>query len=147
MKTRTLLLWGGGVALAAGVVALVDALIVTDEERLEDFSRDVTGRIDHDRVERALAHTDPARVPIDLVVGGRTYHFDTENKSDLSALAHERLGPYDGVNLTLLQRTIDIKGDTARVMTDTLSFRGRSNVEYELRKREGTWIVSEVRVR
>ena len=139
----------GAVAAAAVVVVVVvaDWLIVTEEERLEGFIDTVTGRIDDDRIDRALAWTDPKSQPVELTFRGQSLRFDADNGPELSSQAHTHLASYQGEKLTLLSKSIDVKTSQATIMVDTLSRRGRTTVQYELRKRDDKWLVSGVFVR
>lgn len=137
-------------AAAVGVVAAAvaaDWLIVTDEERLEDFVDAVTGRIDHERIDRALGWTDPAKQPLELTFRGHSLLFDQENAGDLRPKAYTHLSAYQGERLNLMHKSIEVQGAQARVMVDTLSRRGRTTVDFDLRKLDDRWVVSSVRVR
>lgn len=133
--------------MAIGAVVIADWLIVTEEERLEAFVDTVSGRIDNDRIERALSWTDPKRQPLELTFRGQSFRFDADNAADLRSKAYTHLASYQGEKLTLLSKNIEVKGLQATVVVDTLSRRGRTTVEYELRKTGDQWLVSGVFVR
>jgi hypothetical protein len=147
MQLRTALLWGGSGAALIAAYLIIDGLVVTEQERLEEFSTAVTGMIDTQRIDKALTYTDPARQPIEVTVRATSHSFDATNPGDLQALAYSSLAPFSGERLTLLQRSIQIKGESATVTLDTLSKRGRSTVDYDLRKTGDNWIVRRVHVR
>ena len=134
-------------AVAIGAVLIADWLIVTDEERLEGFVDSVTGRIDNERIDRALSWTDPKLQPMELTFRGQSLRFDADNAAELPSKAYTHLASYQGEKLTLLSKSIEVKGARATVVVDTLSRRGRTTVDYELRKSGDRWLVSGVFVR
>lgn len=145
MASRNVVIAGLAIAAAVGVGIAVERLIVTEEERLELFIDDVTGKIDGEKIDRALAWTDANRQPVELIVRGASWRF--EQSSELSGQARSKLAPYYGERLSLLSSRIEIKEKSAFVAVDTFSRRGRNTVDYELHKLGDRWLVSTVNVR
>ena len=144
MASRNVVIAGIAIAVAIGSGIAIERLIVTEEERLEDFVDAVTGKIEDEKIDRALAWTDADRQPIELSVRGATWRF--EQQAELSKAAHSKLAPFDGERLTLLSSRIDVKDRSAAVTVDTFSRRGRNTVAYDLRKTGDRWLVRAVNV-
>jgi hypothetical protein len=147
LPSRRTILAGAVAAVAIGAVVIADWLIVTEEERLDAFVDTVTGRIDDAKIEGALSWTDPKRQPLELTFRGQSYRFDADNCADLRSKAYTHLASYQGEKLTLLSKSVEVSGRKATIVVDTLSRRGRTTVEYELRKTGKQWLVSGVFVR
>jgi len=145
VASRNVVIAGFAVALAIGSAIAIERLIVTEEERLEGFVDDVTGKIESEKIDKALQWTDAERQPIELSVRGATFRF--EQQAELSRDAHRKLAPFDGERLSLLSSRIEVKDKTAAVTVDTFSRRGRNTVVYDLRKIGDRWLVSAVDVR
>jgi hypothetical protein len=147
LPSRRAIIVAAFAAVAIGAVVVADWLVVTEEERLEGFVDTVTGRIDDARIERALSWTDPKRQPVELTFRGQSFRFEADNSDDLRSKAYMHLASYQGEKLTLLSKSIEVKGLHATIVVDTLSRRGRTTVEYEVRKTGEQWLVSGVFVR
>ena len=63
-------------AAVLGVTALADALVTSDEERLDEVAAAVTGGDAGDRLDALLAYADVEREP--AAIGGRRVHTDAE---------------------------------------------------------------------
>lgn len=134
-------------ALLLGSVAVVaDALVVTDEERLDAFADAVTGEVETQRIDAALSYVDPARVPVEVLVGEQRSFYEDGQVVDLAERARETLGPYTGDDVRLLQKTIEIDGDRALVALRVGTRDGTANVQFRLVRRGDGWLVSRVRV-
>jgi len=143
--SRTAKIAIAAVAATIAVAFGIERLIVTEEESLEPFVEALTGKIDGERIDRALLWTDADRVPLELSLRGQTWRF--EQGAELSREAHSKLALYQGERLSLLSNRIEVKGKAANVTVDTFSRRGRVAVDYELRKTGDRWLVSGVHVR
>lgn len=146
MQRRTVLLAAG--ALTAFITSLVvgDCLIVTDEERLEEFVDVVSTKVDYEHLQAALRYVDLTRQPLTAVVRGQEHHFGRGSAETFSGYARQALSPYMGQRLALLSSSIKVEDRSAKVVADTLSRLGRTHAEYELRKIGDDWLVQLVRV-
>jgi len=133
-------------ALAAVVAAWcgVDALIVTDEERLEQLVEDVTGPMDQERMTRALSWTDPSVEPVEVVAFGNTEVYT--DGAELRARASQAVSRLSGDDLRVLRSSITVEGDVGTIALQLLSGRGMGNLEIRLRRHGDRWIVDRVRV-
>ncbi len=144
---RNILYYGliGAVALA-GVVVAVDALSVTDEERIEEFVEAVTGEVRGSRIDHALRYTNLAAEPVEVVVGDEPRRYEAGEEGDLSDEAHQVLAPLEGAEARLLQDAVVIEGDRARVALRVSTDEGVCDVQYLMRKHGDDWLVTRVRV-
>jgi len=135
------------VALLVGSVAMVaDALVVTDEERLEAFVDAVTGDVETRRIDAALSYVDPARVPVEVMVSDDSRLYEEGQEVDLAERARHTLGPYTGEEVRLLQKSIELDDDRALVALRLGTRHGTANVQFRLVRRGDGWLVSRVRV-
>lgn len=138
----------GAVAVVVGAWLGIDELIVTEEERLEEFANAVTGPVDAQRIDAAVANwTDPSVQPVEVTAFGRSEVYDGSNAAELGPRARGALVSYGGERLRKLQQGIELVGeDRARVALRIVSGRGMVNAEFELRKHGDRWLVSEARI-
>ncbi len=140
------LLGGALLALLVGAVVAVDILVVTDEERLEQFIDDVTGPVDRELVDRAMQYVDPERVPIDVRVLDHAGAYDAQRADELEQMFRDRMRRFYGDRFRTLTRRIEIENGRAHIRMMLLSQRGRQQVALELRKVDDKWLVAAVRI-
>ncbi len=134
-------------ALLVGSIAMVaDALVVTDEERLEAFVDAVTGEVDTRRIDAALSYVDPARVPVDITVGDDLRAYGEGQEVDLAERARATLAPFQGDDVRVVQEAIEIEGERALVALRIGTREGMADVQFRLVRRGDGWLVSRVRV-
>lgn len=147
MTRRNLVIAAAGATLLVAAMVVGDVLIVTDEERLEDFSDAIAGTIDHGWVTNCLKYVDPARQSVTVEARGSSYSYGREDGGRLTEDAHLRLSPFYGTNLHLMGRTIEVDGDKARVVLHTFSRQGgRATIDLDMKKRGEDWLVAYVKV-
>jgi hypothetical protein len=147
MKLKTI---GIAVGVVAGVVGAwvgLDALIVTDEERIETLVDLIQTEIDPTVVDALLAWTDPALQPVEVYALGQQRVYDSTNADELVERGRDALRPYHGQQLTAWQSSIDVEQDDATVTLKLRSSQqGFFNLEIRLRRHGDDWLVSYVRV-
>jgi len=120
----------------------------SDEDLLEQFVKDVSGRVDEAYVERALAYLDVERYPIDVSVPQHSGVYDAERAPEI--IEHFRntmLGRFKGDDIQVPRHHIAIEGDHAKVNMSMRTRLSPLKVEVELQKpAPGTWKVSMVHV-
>ncbi len=136
---------------AAGLVTLValgltyDALVETDEERIEAFADAVTGEVTSEKIAEALAWCDTGRQPVEVYLMGESRLYESD--SDLADRARQGMSRFMGQDLRPLNRNVEVDGDRAslrvRVMNSQL---GMVNAAFEFRKRGDEWLLSTVRI-
>jgi hypothetical protein len=148
VKLRSVLIGVGVVAALVGLVFLYDVLVVTDEERIEEFVADVTGTVSPTRVHRARTRwVDLSRQPIRATVYGQALAWDEDDEARLEEEADERLRTIEGSRTRTMGSTIEIEGDHATVSLRVVSDRlGLANIEWQLEKHDDDWLVSRLSV-
>ena len=69
--------------LVVGAAVVVDAVVVTDRERMAEFIDSVTGDVSDSRIDGALRYADPTEVPIELIHEGRRRKYGDRNAERL----------------------------------------------------------------
>jgi hypothetical protein len=147
MQRRALILGGVAIgALIAGYMAL-DALMVTDEEKLEQFVEQTTGTLTDDKIQKALSWVDLTFQPLEASYHGQSWNYGPGDSERLEAAARGTLGPYSGMKLALLSRQINVQGSTARVEVELFTRRGRVSATYDFQKHEERWLLGRIAVR
>ena len=138
--------------LAVGLYVLVDALVISDEELIEKFIKDVTGSIEPGYVDRTTSYVNFERLPLDVRVLMHEISFagvyDASAADELKHIFSKNIGRFYGDELRVLGRTIDIKSDRADVEMTLLSARGmgRLIVALKMRKLDQKWWVEAVEI-
>jgi hypothetical protein len=145
-RTRTLLVQAAIVTFALGGVAVVaDALIVTDKEQLEAFAHALT-RADASRADAALRHSNPSRVPVDVIDGrDRTTFDDYDQELALASATRQVLAPMEG-DVRFVQETVDQNGDEALVTLRWDAEGEMHDAYFRLVRRGDGWLVDRIRV-
>jgi hypothetical protein len=136
----------GVFAAVSSVAVVVDALVVTDVERLETFVDDLTDARDDARIDAALGHADPSRVPVELIVGADSELYEDGDEVDLAEHTREALSPLAHGKAEVVQKTIDIEGDRAQVAVRVSTDDGMLNAQFRFVRRGDGWLVTRVRV-
>lgn len=131
-------------ALLTSLALAIDFFVVTDQERMEEFVEAVTGRVSGDRIGSALQYADPKRVEMDLVHASRKRHYGSNNVADLGPTARRALAPLAGNNLRLIQKSISVDGNHARVALRVRTEAGLANTVFDLRRYEDDWLLQRV---
>lgn len=133
------------VVVAIGGWIALDALIVTEEERLEAFADAIAGTVEPAHVDQVIRDwTDPAREPLTVTAFGRRETY--EDVDSLREDALSALRSYEGEDLTRLSQDLETAQDRAHLSLRLVSGRGLVDLEVELRKHGERWVVSELRV-
>jgi hypothetical protein len=146
-RRRWLLLVGLVLAIAGGAL-LYDALVVSDEERLEELTADVTGAITRARIASARDQwIDLARQPFEVSALGRVALYRAGDDAALDQRASDAARTLEGSRLRTITSGIVIDGDHAVVTMRVLDDRnGMAHLEWTLERREGDWLLSRLRV-
>ncbi|MEQ8461262.1 MAG: hypothetical protein RLO52_30490 [Sandaracinaceae bacterium] len=140
----------GWLGVGAAMVALVlyDALVITDEERLEAFVEDVTGRLEPARVAAATDRwVDLERQSLELSALGESRRFDAGDEAELAERRQRALSRFMGDSLRALSTAIEVEDREARVTLRLLGTRtGMATAEWTLHKAGDDWLVQRLRV-
>lgn len=136
---------GVGLALVAvvGAVALYDALVTTDEERLEVFVEQVTGTVTMPRVDAARRRwVDLDRQPLEISALGESLQYGPGEDDALQARSDQSLRALVGGELRLIGSGIDVDRDRAIVSLRVVSpGQGLGTMEWTLRKHGEDWLI------
>lgn len=144
IERRRALVIGGFLAVAVALWWVLDAMVVTDAERLEAFAEAVTGPVTAERIDAALGWVEPATEPVEIRYFGRSDYY--EEMAPLRERAHEALRFLQGDSLRTLQEGIDVIEDRAVVTLRLLSDRGMVQATFTLRRHGERWLVAEVEI-
>lgn len=142
---------GAGIALAAiaGILVAYDALVVTEEERLEAFVDDVTGMVTQGRVRGARSRwVDLGRQPLEVSAMGQSLLYREGEEEELAAQSRRALRSMLGTSLRVVSSSIRIEGDTATVDLRLMSReRGFGQAQWRLRRHGEDWLIERLSVR
>lgn len=146
LRTRIAIQFLVLVGLVCSVAVVADALVVTDEERLDAFVDAVTGEVETRRIDAALSHADPSRVPVEVVVGDDVHTYADGQEVDLAERTRRALTPLEDEHLRVLQEAVEVDGDRALVALRLRTRGGTADIQFRLVRRGDGWLVSRVRV-
>jgi len=144
---RTIALYALALTLLGGAVATVaDALVVTDEEQLEAMVDGMTdGRAGH-RVDAALDFASPSREPVEVVTDRGRRFYEDGDEVELAAAVRRALSVLESDQVELVQKSVDIRGEDARVVLRVRTDGGYLNAQVRLRRHEDRWLMESLRV-
>lgn len=121
---------------------------VSDEDLIERFIEDVTGKVDDDYVRRALGYADMARYPLDVRVPHHGGVYPEERAPEIIAQFKRAMrNHFYDTEIKLRSDAFEIKGDSAEVKLGLMTAVGPLGASFTLRKAsEGVWKVSRVHV-
>ncbi len=148
MSRRAWLGVGAAVVAIAAALLAWDALVETDEERLEGFVAEVTGSVSAGRVDAARRRwIDLSRQPFEVSALGESLYYGPGDDAALAERASAVARELSGVDLRTLSRGITVDGDEARITLRLLSReRGMGQVEWRLQRHGDDWLVERLAV-
>jgi len=123
-----------------------DALIVTDEERLEALVDLATSPLDGEVITAAAEWTDPGRQPVEVSAFGMSRVYGAGSEEDLAAMGRSSLSPYYGTSFRDLSRSIEVEDDHGAISMRLMSDQGMVQVRVQLVKHGDDWLVAQLRV-
>jgi hypothetical protein len=133
-------------SIVVGAAMVTDAIVVTDRERMEEFIESVTGTVSESRIDGALSYADPAEVPIELIHEGRRRKYSDRNAAKLKPDARKALASIEGSQLRLIQESVSLDGERARIALRLRTNQGLANTVFDLRRKNDTWLLRRVTV-
>jgi len=133
-------------SIVVGAAVVTDAIVVTDRERMDEFIESVTGKVSESRIDGALSYANPSKVPIELVHEGRRRKYSDRNAAKLKPDARKALASLEGSRLHLIQESISLKGERARIALRLRTSSGLSNTVFDLRRQGDEWLLRRVTV-
>lgn len=143
--------WLLAAALTAAVVGgalLYDALVLSDEERLEELVAAVSGPVTAARITSARERwIDLERQPFEVSALGRVALYRSGDDAALDERASDAARTLAGSRLRTLTRGIAIDGDRAVVSMRVLDDRsGMAQLEWTLERHGDDWLLARLRV-
>ncbi len=133
-------------SIVVGAAVVTDAIVVTDRERMDEFIESVTGKVSESRIDGALSYANPSKVPIELVHEGRRRKYSDRNAAKLKPDARKALASLEGARLHLIQESISLKGERARIALRLRTSSGLANTVFDLRRQGDEWLLRRVTV-
>ncbi len=130
-----------------GVVTVADAMVITDEEKLQAFVDEVTRSGGVDRVGRALHFADPNREPVAVAVHGDVRRFEEGEEVELEGAMRRALDVFGAPDLVAIQEDVELRGEDARVAVRVRTEAGLTDAQFELRRHDDGWLLRRVAVR
>ncbi|MEM9189919.1 MAG: hypothetical protein AAGF12_12125 [Myxococcota bacterium] len=124
-----------------GIVAVADALIVTDSEKVSRFADEIIEAEPGERIDRIIARTEGAE-SIELIVNR-----DRARYSRGAASAIRRaFRPLGSDSVDVVQRTVNVEDQEALVAVRFEADGDYYNAEFHLSQVEGTWQLERLRI-
>ena len=133
-------------SIVVGAALVADAIVVTDRERMDEFIESVTGTVSESRIDGALSYANPAEVPIELVHEGHRRKYSDRNTSRLKPDARKALASIEGSHLRLIQESVSLDGERARIALRVRTNEGLANTVFDLRRKNDIWLLRRVTV-
>jgi hypothetical protein len=130
----------------SGVAVAADALVVTEREQLDGFVDDVTAAQVDARLDGTLSHTNPSDTPCRLTVDGQATVYGPGEGTELAEALRSALRVFDSDKQALLQQSVRVDGDRARVTARLGDEAYEQTVIYELERGHDRWLVRSLRV-
>jgi len=131
-------------SIVVGAAVITDAAVVTDRERMDEFIESVTGRVSGSRIDNALSYADPSKVAMELVHDGHRRRYSDRNASSLKPDARKALASLEGSKLHLIQESISLEGERARIALRLRTDGGLANTVFDLRRENDVWFLRRV---
>jgi len=131
-------------SFAVGAAVVTDAIVVTDRERMDEFIDSVTGKVSESRIDSALSYADPSKVTMELVHDGHRRRYSDRNAADLKPDARKALASLEGSKLDLIQESISLEGERARIALRLRTDAGLANTVFDLRREKDVWFLRRV---
>lgn len=131
-------------SIVIGAAVVADAVVVTDRERMDEFIESVTGKVSDARIDGALSYANPSKVPIELVHEGRRKKYSDRNAAKLKPDARKALASLEGSRLRLIQESVSLDGERARIALRLRTSSGLANTVFDLRREDDQWLLRRV---
>ena len=129
-----------------GLAAAADALVLTDEERLEQLVDALDGEVDDGSLDEVLRFVATDREPLEVSSReGNDLYEDAD--ADLAQRARGLLRSLRGSEVEVVQHTIEVEGDEAEVALRARTRHGVLDAQLDLVRHGERWLVWRARVR
>lgn len=128
-----------------GVAIAADALATSDEEYVGELADALTSPRADRRLDALLTWVDPTRAPLTVRAGGRTDRFG-ESDEDPGPLIRDALSAFTVESIEVVQRSVRVEGDRARVALRVRSEGEIVDAQFALSRDGQSWLVEQVRI-
>ena len=132
--------------LLVGGYFTLDALIVTDEERVREFAEAVASPVDDRYWERIERWIDLETTTLEVVVRGQSRLYGNDERDALRRDARRGLAFLQGTEIRTLSRSLEIQDDRSSVQMRLFTGQGVREVTVRMRKNDESWVVERVHV-
>lgn len=141
-KVRLILL----VVFGVGGYLAWDALVVTDEEKIEAFADAISGELNLDRIDTAMRYVRPEVQPLTVTSPwGESVYTDLPA---VRAAAHKALSRFYGERLRITSEQIHVEEHAARLSVRVMTMRGFRDADFRFAKPDDDhWILTHITVR
>lgn len=148
MTRKNWLIAGGLLALTVAVVVGYDALVVSDEERLEGLIADSTGTITAARIARGRATwIDLSRQPLEISGFGQARVYTEGDEAALDQRAREAARTLAGGPLRAITSGVRVEGDRGVVTMRVLrQGQGMAQIEWTLHEHGDDWLIARLSI-
>lgn len=133
--------------LVGGFALVADALVVSDEEAVEELADDLTQAEPTERVGDVLQWIDTSREPVTVQHEGRGRHFDDGEDAQAADTLADALQGFEAPGLEVIQRSVDVDGDRATVAVRARTDDGVHDATFQLRRQGQGWLVTHATAR
>ena len=145
--TRFALYAAAIVAIVVGLAAVADALVLTDEERIEQLVDAFDGTISEQTLDEGLRFVETDREPVEVSLEGGQVEVYEDADARLTQRARDALRPLIGSEVEVLQHTIRVDEQDADVALRARTRYGVVDVTLDLTKHGERWLVWRARLR
>ena len=131
-------------AIVVGAAAVTDAVVVTDRERMDEFIDSVTGQVSDARIDSALSYANPAKLPHELVHQVRRRKYSDRKAAKHKPDERKSLATLEGSKLRLIQESVSLEGERARIALRLRTSAGLANTVFDLRREDDQWLLRRV---
>jgi hypothetical protein len=134
-------------AAVGGFALVADALVVSDEERLEAVADELTEGPADERVDGVLRRIDLSREPLRLEHGERVRRYSEDDDHRLADGVWDALGPFADEDLEVVQRAVRLDGDRGTVAVRVRAGSELHDATLHLVRSGQGWLVTRLRTR
>ena len=145
--SRTRLIAAAVAVIAIGGYFALDALIVTDEDRVREFATTLNGEIGPAYIDQLLTYIDVDTFTLEVQALGESTLFRAGQQAELRRAVRQGLRGLSGSRVRTLSRSLELEGDSATVEVRLFTDRGVREARFRLRRNDERWLVEWARVR
>jgi len=146
VSTRNRALLAGALLFIVGALFAVDALIVTDEEKVREFAEAVSSPVDDSYFSTLERWIDLGACTLEVVVRGQSRLYTGDDIETLRRDARRGLSFLQGSEIRTLSRSLEIEADQAALQLRLFTSQGVREASFRMRRNDESWVVERVHV-